>query len=148
METTYKEKSYGGILYDKDDCIVGYVGGSTMNGLVFRNDYADGDEICYIPEVSFDADKDYTLTEEDAEVNGYTFNELTDLVREKLERGGAEVSERNLEIVTRNVLFSLDWMCPETYLAEIDAEILAFGYEEEDVEDVCPCCGRPYEEED
>lgn len=123
-----EEMTYGGVYLNKSGKVTAYFGGATENGFVFRNDKAKGDEICYIPELSFDeCSEDCTMTKEEAAQYGYTFNQLMRLVSDELKYDNINVSDNRLDEIARNVLGELDWLCPETYLKSVDllAELFA-----------------------
>lgn len=118
------EKTYGGVCLNENGDVIAYFGGYSEDGFIFRDDEAKDNEVCYIPELMFDkCSEEHTLTKEEAEQSGYTFNELMHLVYIKLDYEGVKVSRDRLEEITRNVLGELTWLCAETYLQA--AELLA-----------------------
>ena len=139
------EKAIGAIIYNDDNTINTYEGGSTDNGWCFKDTDAwkSGKGICYIGEYGL-ADIDEQVEELDAELangriseeefkekknalfadNGYTREQIVEMC------GG-----KGFEKLAESIFYEVDWCSPETLFSEMDTiELEDYGITREMVE--------------
>lgn len=139
------EKAIGAIIYNDDNTINTYKGGSTDNGWCFKDTDAwkSGKGICYISEYGLnDIEEElaelsivYNNTDMSDEEyndrkntifsdNGYTREQIVEMC------GG-----KGFEKLAESIFYEVDWCCPETLFYEMDTiELEDYGITREMVE--------------
>lgn len=141
----FEGRPYGRIYFDSDDNILAYACEDINDAFIFRDDYAQGDEIAYIPQIAFCKEENRyegnedAITKEAAESYGYTFNQLMEIVRSNIPFA---LNDELLEKVTRELLNHFDWGLPELYIGANKGLISLAAPKEH----TCPNCGHHFKD--
>lgn len=105
-----------------------YYSGSTGEGYVYKDEEAFNARVgvVYIPEAAYDdPDRNY-VTSDDGEGNLYTYQDLYELMEALfLENDRFELVKDKIALVeqlTAHMFSDLDWVCPETWIQEVDID--------------------------
>lgn len=110
-------------IYDDDlKNVIGYQGDHSGEGFIYKDYDAfenNPDEICYIPEGSFDEKGQYDdfLTVEEAKQAGETKNTIMEQIRDAWAEDYL-LTDEQVEYFAKDVFGIADWACIATYLAE------------------------------
>lgn len=118
-----KEEVYTGYrIYDDDMNLIGFQGDYNGEGYVFKDILAfeeRPDDICYIPEGSFDDKGEFAdfISVEEAKTLGETHKTIADQVRDAWGEDYM-LTDEQVEYFTKDVFGIAEWACIATYLAE------------------------------